>query len=256
MIARFRPYHHSFRMSRGCGTISYNSSLELNKFLLSSEFTWINDGVQIEASLVLLVIIVVLMCPQSPYSAIPIINILLLVLNIIRNILQCFLCLTVHNHLAQSNPRMHIKQYTIWIVINIFTFLILLCIKICLYIHARTACVTLRRLYQRLLLAISAFVTLLVIALRLAFYILRLRNTTLPEKLSSPDWLETSSNLILSVDICWLCGIVIVRLGLSLHYRRKHGLGRFGPIHIVILTCCQTSVILGMSLTFGDFDVH
>lgn len=225
--------------------VSDSSGPKLNKSLLCSDHIWINCAIQSEASIVLLILLISQVLSRKRCSAIFLLHMLILILIIARNILRCFQFLETHDNLRPNRSRANTWNHTLWITTNMIAFLILLCIEASLYIHAHAACITLRKLHRQFLFGVSASVTVLAIGFRLAFYVEDLRNAA-PSRSFSFDWLLRVSNLMTSMYICWLCIIVSVKLGLSLHFRSNHGSGRFGPIQFIVIMCCQTFVTLGL----------
>ena len=236
-------------MSTSGVLVTESSDLELNKSLPWSDHLWVNYAIQSEVSVILFIILLSQVLSRKRCSTIFILHILLLILIITRNILQCFQLSPNYDHFKSNRPRADGENPALWITTNILAFLILLCIEASLYLYAYAACITLRKLHRQLLLSISASGTALAIGFRLAFYVENFRNAALPIRFFSFEWLLRTSNLITSINICWLCIIVCVKLGLSLHFRWNYSLRRFGPTHIIVIMCCHTFIILGLSQT-------
>ena len=203
--------------------------------------------IQSEASILLLVLLISQILSKKRCSVLFLWHTLLPILIIARNVLRCFQFSKIYDHFRPNRPDAFTGSYTLWITSDVLAFLILLCTKASLYIHACAACVTLRKLYRQLFLGLSACITVLAIGFRLAFYIEDFRNGTPSIRSFSFGWLIRTSNLLASIDICWLCAIVGTKLGFSLHFKSKHGSGRFSPMHVIVIICCQTFVILGLS---------
>ena len=234
-------------MNKGNTQIPDSSGFELDRTRLYSEYIWINYAIQSEASIVLLIIFFSRILLRKRCSAIFLCHILLLILSVARNILQCYRFFEIYHHLGPDRPRAYARKCTLWITTDLLAFLILLCIEISLFLHAYAACVALHTRYRQILSGIAASVTVLATGLRLAFYVEVPKDAAPLITSMSFDWLLRTSNLMTSIIICGLCAVVCVKLGSSLRFRSKHGLGRFGPTHIIVIMCCQTSTILGLS---------
>ena len=241
--------HYRSIMSTSSLLVFESSDLKLKKSIPWSDHLWVNYAIQLEVSFVLLIILLSQVLSRKRYSTIFILYSLLLILTVIRNVLQCFQLSSNFHHFSSNPPRADSINPTLWITINVLALLILLCIEASIYIHARAAYITLRKLHQQVLLGIPAFGTALGIGFHLAFYAKNFGNKTLAMKFSSFEWLLRTSNSIISINICWLCATVCVKLGLSIYFRWNHSLRRFGPTHIVVIMCCQTFINLGLLQT-------
>ncbi|KAL9097982.1 MAG: hypothetical protein Q9163_006262 [Psora crenata] len=230
----------------------FNVSLvDINDFNLYNIEICINYGAQIGASIAILLLLLLLTKPDKRLSAILIVNTFSLIFNIIRNVLQCVRFTgpwtNTYAFFADDYSRIHTKDYAIPIASTVFTFLMQICVETSLYMQVRVVCVTLRELYRRVILAVSAVIALLAIGFRFAYMVENDKAIVALVPTASLYWLGSATNITTSISIFWFCAVFVTKLGFALHQRRKLGIGQFGPMQILFIMGCQTLIIPAMS---------
>jgi pheromone alpha factor receptor len=56
-------------------------------------------------------------------------------------------------------------------------------------------------------------------------------------------WIESATNVTLTVSICFFCVIFVTKLGFAIKQRRQLGVREFGPMRIIFIMGCQTMVV-------------
>ena len=250
--AGIHPFSQSFTLLADDGTPFNVTVPDLDDFIQYNTECCITYGTQIGASIVLLMVLVLLTKPDKRGSSLFLINTLSLAFNIIRNVLQCLYFTgpfsEAYAYLSQDYSNVHTKDYAISITATIFTVLLQVCIETSLCLQTRVVCITLGRIYQSIILAVSIFVAFLAIAFRLAYmiendkYIVNLKDE------SPLYWLANATNTTTTISVCWFSAVFVTKLGFALYQRRKLGLRRFGPMQIIFIMGCQTLIIPGVCL--------
>ena len=231
------------------GTLVKITMDDLDSFILYSVQICINYAAQLGASLILLIVLLLLTKPDKRRAPIFITNTLSLTINFIRNILQCLYFNgpfnEVYAYFAQDYSRVHRSDYAISVTATVLTVLLLVCVEISLIFQVRVVCVTLRRVYRRVIFAVSVLVALMAVAFRFALCVENSIYIVTLNYLTGLKRLESAANITTTVSICWFCAVFVIKLGIALQQRRKLGLGQFGPMQIIFIMGCQTLIIPG-----------
>ena len=209
----------------------------------------INYGSQIGASIATLIVLLLLVRPDKRLSTIMVINTLSLILNIVRNVLQCLFFtgpwMELYAALIGDFSHVHMTDYAISITATVFTLLLQVCVELSLCLQVRVVCVTLRDLYQHIILAISAFIALVAIGCRFAYMIENDKYIVTAQFPTGLLKLGMAANYTTAITIFWFSAVFVIKLGFALRQRAKMGLRQFGPMQILFIMGCQTLVIPG-----------
>ena len=209
----------------------------------------INYGSQIGASIAMLIVLLLLSKPDKRLSVIMVLNYCSLIFNIIRYVLQCLYFtgpfVELYAHFAGDWSHVKTKNVAISVTSTVFTLLLQVSVELSLYLQARVVCVTLRKLYQHLVLGSSAVVAIVAVAFRFAYMVEN--DKTIVEEVSPRGliFLGNATNITTCISIVWFCMIFVTKLGVALRQRKKMGLQQFGPMQILIIMGCQTLIIPG-----------
>ena len=246
---QFDPYSQSFTLQASDGTFFNVSIPDLDYFVNYNNQVCINYGAQTGASIVLLIALLLLTKPDRRASPIFIINALSLALNIIRNVLQSLFFTgpftETYAVFSGDFSRVHTGDYATSVTAAILTLLVLLCVESSLCLQTRVVCVTMRQLYRRIIFVASVTIALLAIAFRLALCI---ENSIyiVQAKVDGPlHQLVSATNITETISICWFSAVFVTKLAFALNERKKLGLARFGPMHIIFIMGCQTLIVPG-----------
>ena len=205
---------------------------------------------QIGASLILLIVLLLLTRPEKRKAPVFILNTISLLINIIRNILFTLYFtspfLDVYAYFGQDYSRVPASAYGTQIGAIILTFLLLILVEASLCLQVKIVLITLRKLYQRLILGFSLLIASIAITFRLAYSIQNIKFivNTMPE--DGLVWMGKSNNITTAMSICWFCAVFVGKLGMSVRERRRLGVGQWGPTQIIFVMGCQTLVVPGM----------
>lgn len=247
----FDPYSQSFTLQMSDGTPFNVSIPDLDYFVYYNNQICINYGAQAGASIVLLAVLLLLTKPDRRATPVFIVNVSSLALNIIRTVLLClyFTGPFTETYAAFSGDfsRVQTGDYAKSVTAAVFTLLVLICIEISLCLQTRVVCVTLRRLYRRMIFAASVVIALLAIAFRLALCI---KNSIyiVQAKADGPlHQLASATTITETISICWFSAVFVTKLAFALNERRKLGLVQFGPMQVIFIMGCQTLIIPGQT---------
>ncbi|KAL4784765.1 fungal pheromone mating factor STE2 GPCR-domain-containing protein [Aspergillus varians] len=208
----------------------------------------INYSAQLGASVILLLILLLLTRAEKRHSYVFWLNCLALLLNFAR-LLCAILAFTsafmkVYTVFTSDYSRIPMADYANSIMGVIFTALLLTIIEISLVLQVQVVCSNLRRIYRRALLSVSIVVALIPIAFRYWMLVENIRSIILAANTPTPfNWLESTTNIVLTVSICFFCTVFVTKLGFAIRLRRKLGVNEFGPMKVIFVMGCQTLVI-------------
>ena len=246
----FDYFEQTVNISSPSGPIDV-SIPDLNDFLLYGTQICINFGAQAGASIVLLIALLLLTKPEKRRSLIFIVNVVTLAINIVRTILHCLYFTgpftNIYAYFSGDYSRVPPSAYAMSITTTVFELLVLLSVEVSLCLQTSVVCVTLRQLYQRLILALSMVVALVAVGFRMTLMVENCKYiiSASPEK--ALTWLYNATNITTTVSICWFCVIFVTKLGFAVRQRRKLGMGHFGPMQIILIIGCHTLIIPGTS---------
>ena len=222
---------------------------EIDDWLLYVIEVCVNYGSQVGASIITLLALLLLSKPDKRLSAIMIINCLSLVFNIIRNVIQCVYFsgpfAEIYTHYTGDYSRVRMGDTAQSVVGTVFTLLLQITVELSLWLQVRVVCVTLRQLYQWILLVVSAIVALLAVGFRVAHMVENDKLIVAQIPSVRLEWLGSTTSIVTAVSISWFCAVFVGKLGFALHQRRKLGLGQFGPMQVLIIMGFQTLIIPG-----------
>jgi pheromone alpha factor receptor len=213
----------------------------------------INYSAQLGASIALFVVLVLLTQASKRFSSVYVLNGLALVLNIIRLVCQIIYFTTdfteLYRFFAQDYRGIPAGAYAASVIGVVVVFLVLVCVLSSLVLQVQVVCSTLRIRYRRLLLVTSVLVALVPLGLRLAYVVLisELIVKALPSY--RVQWLESATNIALTVNICFFCVIFVAKLGYAIKERMRLGVREFGPMKAIFIMGCQTMFIPGRNLS-------
>ena len=245
----FDPFSQSFTLLLPDGTPFHVSIPELDYFIAYSTKISIIYASALGASLLFVILLLLLTKADKRKSPIFIINAVALVINVIRDLLQCLYFTgpfsETYAYFAQDYSRVNTSDFANQFALAVLTVVVVVCVEASLMLQVRAVCITLRQLYQRLITAFSIVVASVAIAVRLA---LTIENCKYIISLAPPTPLQglaNAANITTSISICWFCAVFVIKLGFALNQKRKLGVARFGPMHVIFIMGCQTLIIPG-----------
>lgn len=207
----------------------------------------INYSCQLGASIVLLVVLLLLTKPEKRVSAVFWLNSLALLSNIIRLFCEIIFFTSAfvrfYPWLTHDYSRVPRSAYATSIAGVIFVFFVVIFMESSLVLQVQVVCANLRRRYRRLLLVVSILMAMAPIGFRFTLTVLNAMNI-MNVKVLGP-WLENTTNVIVTVSICFFCIIFVVKLGFAIKMRRRLGVRDFGPMKAIFVMGCQTMVVPG-----------
>jgi pheromone alpha factor receptor len=249
----FDPFHQTFSILLGDGTPLNITMDELNDNVQFSVQICINYASQLGASLMLFIVLLLLTKPEKRLSPVFFLNTSALFINVCR--MFCLLAYWTsawsnqYAYFAQDFSRVPRADYATSVASVVLTFLLLIFVEISLVLQTQVVFTTLREIHRRLLLAVSIFVASVAIGFRFAM-VIKLSEYIVAAKNFTPYvWLQSATNIAITVSICFFCLIFAVKLGFAIQQRRALGLKQFGPMQIIFIMGCQTMVVPGKTNT-------
>ena len=123
----------------------------------------------------------------------------------------------------------------------------LACVESSLVLQVQVVCSTLGSLYRRLLLGMSVLIALVPLGLRFAYVVEASRYIADAKPSIEIQWLESATNIAITISICFFCVVFVGKLGYAIKQRKRLGVREFGPMKVIFIMGCQTLVIPGMS---------
>ncbi|OJJ44420.1 hypothetical protein ASPZODRAFT_153857 [Penicilliopsis zonata CBS 506.65] len=247
MASDFDPFTQNLIFHHADGTPFPVPLASLNDFIQYGIRICINYGAQLGASIILFVILMLLTRPEKRGSHVFILNSLSLFFNIGRLLCQVIYFTTGFENpyalFAEDYSRVGASAYADSILGVVLTFLMLLCIEGSLVLQVQLICVTLRRMYRRAILGSSILMALIPIGFRLAYTVENSMQILGKRVLDDIQWLESATNIVITVSICFFCAIFVTKLGFAIKQRERLGVRDFGPMKVIFVMGCQTLVI-------------
>ncbi|KAJ5561262.1 hypothetical protein N7535_004271 [Penicillium sp. DV-2018c] len=219
----------------------------LDAFVTYNVHTCINYGCQFGASLTLLVILLLLTHSDKRRSAVFILNAVALFLNSVRLLFQVIHFSTgfeqVYPFVSGDFSTVPWSAYAISIVAVIFTTLVVVCIEASLVIQVNVVCSTLSRRYRRPILGLSVLVALVPIGFRCAWMVLNCEAIMSLSFVGDLWWVESATNICLTISICFFCVAFVTKLGFAIKQRHRLGVRNFGPMKVIFVMGCQTMIV-------------
>ncbi|KAI9663641.1 MAG: hypothetical protein M1821_007131 [Bathelium mastoideum] len=88
-------------------------------------------------------------------------------------------------------------------------------------------------------------VSLLAIGFQFADMVLNARQIMTQETGSADNMIASATNITVTISICYLSLVFVLKLGYAIVERRKLGLKQFGPMQIIFIMGCQTLIVPG-----------
>lgn len=209
----------------------------------------INYGSQLGASIVLFVVLLLLTKPDKRNSAVFWLNALALLSNIARLVCQIVFFTTpfvkIYPYFTHDYTGVPMSAFANSVLGAVFVFFVVVFMEVSLVLQVQVVCSTFRRLYRRVLLAGSVLMALAPIALRLMLTVVSSEHAITLVPLGVYSNLESTTNIVVTVSICFFCTIFVVKLGFAIKLRKKLGVREFGPMKAILVMGCQTMVIPG-----------
>lgn len=248
-MAPFDPYTQNVTLHRADGTPFEVPVGQVDYFVQYGIKICINYGSQIGASIILLIVLLTLTKPEKRYSPVFFLNSSALVFNICRLICMATFFTTefckAYPFLSNDFSSVPLSAYINSVLGVILTFLLLICIEISFILQTQVICSTLRNVYQRIIFWASMLMALVPIGFRFAFVI---QNSILimgAEAFTSYTWLQSATNIVITISICFFSAIFVIKLGYTIRQRRKLGVRKFGPMQVIFIMGCQTMIVPG-----------
>ncbi|KAJ5360975.1 Fungal pheromone mating factor STE2 GPCR [Penicillium concentricum] len=219
----------------------------LDVFVMYNVRVCINYGCQFGASLTLLIILLLLTQSDKRRSAVFIMNGLALFFNSGRLLFQLIHFSTafeeVYPYVSKDFSSVPWTAYAVSIVAVVLTTLVIVCVQVSLVIQVRVVCSTLRRQYRHSLLALSILAALVPIGFRSTWMIVNCNAIITLKYMAEIWWIESATNISVTVSICFFCVIFVTKLGFAIKQRRRLGVREFGPMKVIFVMGCQTMVV-------------
>jgi pheromone alpha factor receptor len=255
MSSNFDPYKQSVIFYSSDGAPFEVPIKVVNDFYLYCFISCINFGAQFGASLIIFIVLLLLTRPEKRASSVFFLNCGALLVNIGRMLSQ-FIYFTsdylqAYQYFASDSSRASTSTRANSILRVVLAFLLLVCIEISLVLQVQVVCANLRRRYRVVLLCVSILVALILFGFRMGLMIVNCKEIISPQS-ANPllVWLESNTNIVVNISICFFCIIFIAKLGHAIHQRKILGMGCFGPMKVIFIMGCQTLVIPGMPFIY------
>ncbi|KAL1999686.1 hypothetical protein VTN02DRAFT_4160 [Thermoascus thermophilus] len=246
-MAPFDPYTQNITLHRADGTPFQVTVDEVDFFVQYGIKICINYGSQIGASIILLMVLLMLSKPEKRCSPVFFLNCSALVFNITRLICMATFFTTefckAYPFLSNDFSSVPLGAYVNSILGVVLTFLLLICIEISFILQTQVICSTLRNTYQRIIFWASMLMALVPIGFRCAFVVQNSILIMAAEGLASYTWLQSATNIAITISICFFSAIFVIKLGYAIRQRRKLGLRKFGPMQVIFIMGCQTMIV-------------
>lgn len=247
----FDPFNQSFTLRTADGTAFDITVPMVDEYAQYAIRISINYGSQLGASLVLFLILLLLTRPEKRTSSVFILNAAALLLNAGRLLCQSIFFTTPFAHFyayfAGDFSRVPASAYAESILGVVLATLLLICVETSLVLQTQVVCATIRRRYRHLLLAVSAAVALTPVGFRFGFMVENCKAIIDASTTHHVQWLESTTNIVTTVSICFFCAVFVAKLGVAIRMRKSLGVREFGPMKVIFVMGCQTLVIPGWS---------
>ncbi|KAL3482201.1 fungal pheromone mating factor STE2 GPCR-domain-containing protein [Aspergillus californicus] len=247
MDSTFDPWTQNITFRDGNGEPFEVPISAIDEFAQYPVRVCINYGAQLGASLILLLILLLLTKSEKRSSYVFYLNCLALFLNVGR-----LICSTVvftspwtkaYAYFSGDFSRVPTSAYANSVIGVIFLAMVVTAIEISLVNQIQVVCANLRRIYRRVLLGVSIVVAIIPVAFRYWLAAENIKSITGADSPLPFNGLESATNILLTVSICFFCAVFVTKLGFAIHLRRKLGLTEFGPMKVIFIMGCQTMVI-------------
>lgn len=252
MASQFDPFTQNVTFHSADGAPFQVPVAELNTFVFYNTKVCINYGAQLGASFVLAIVLALVTAPDKRRSIVFILNTSALLLNFAR-----MLCMAlyftlewseVYTYFSFDYSRIPTSAYANSVIATVFSTLLIICVEISLLVQTQAVCSTLRELHRRILLAVSIMIALVPIGFRLGLMVMNAKYIVLSKSFTPFIWLQSATNITITISICFFSFIFIAKLGYAIQTRRSLGLRGFGAMQVIFIMSCQTMTVPGMFL--------
>lgn len=246
-MSSFDYYEQNITLLSKSG-VNYTVPLsEIDTFVQYNVRVCINYGCQLGASVVLIIILLLLTQREKRGSAVFLLNALALLFNIIRLVFQVVHFETgfekIYPYFTYDYSAVETGAYVVSIFSTVFSTLLVICIQISLMLQTQVVCASLRRRYRVALLGFSFVVALVPIGLRFGWMVMNCIYIMNVAYMSPIWWLESATNIAITISICFFCTVFVTKLGFAIRQRRRLGVRDFGPMKVIFVCGCQTLTI-------------
>lgn len=247
MPPNFDPYLQNITFYTPDGRTVNTTMYYLDLFCQYDIRLCINYGTQLGASLVLFVLLLLLTHSDKRGSAVFILNGVALMFNILRLLFQVIHFTTgfekIYPFFSGDYSAVPRSAYGISVVSVIFQTLLVICIMTSLVIQVHVVCATLRRRYRRPLLGLSILMAIVPIGFRVGWMVENCIAIVNVAYMNDIWWLESATNIVITISICFFCAIFVTKLGYAIRQRRRLGVRDFGPMKVIFVCGCQTMTV-------------
>lgn len=249
MAPHFDPFQQSVTFLRSDGSSFPISMADFNKFVLYAVRTSIAAASQLGASVVMAVLLALLTAPDKRRSIVFYLNITTLLVNVCRTLSTTIFFTSswveIYTYFSGDYSRITAGAYANSVMGTIATGIMVILIELSLLIQTHVLCSTLRDLYRNIVLAWSCLVAAVPIAFRIAFMVANVKAIMSQSSLGKNVWIQSSSNISITVSICYFSLVFLAKLGYAIYTRRLLGMKGFGVMQIIFIMACQTMILPG-----------
>ena len=248
-IPTFDPYAQALTLLYP-DTTPFNITIpEIDAFIAYSLKISINYAAQLGASLMLLIVLILVTKPDKRTSPVFLLNSTSLALNFLRNVLACLYFTgpfsEFYAFFAGDFDRVPRSAYA-----NSVAQLVLVLVQVCgveasLLLQVHIVCVTLRRVYRRIILVVSIVIALLAIGCRFALSVENIRDVLALDNDLGLGRISDAANITLTLSVFWFSAAFLVKLGYAMWQRKKLGLNKFGAMQVLSVMAFQTMTVPG-----------
>lgn len=243
----FNPYTQNVTFYTPTGRPVTTSLFLIDWFYQYDIRLCINYGSQLGASIVLFVLLLLLTHSDKRGSTVFILNGVALLFNILRLLFEVIHFTTgfekVYPFFSFDYSAVKPRAYAISIMSVVFETLLVVCIMASLVMQVHVVCATLRRRYRHPLLGVSIVMAVVPIGFRMAFMVENCQFIMTTSFMQSLWWLESATNIVITISICYFCAVFVTKLGFAIRQRRRLGVRDFGPMKVIFVCGCQTMTI-------------
>ncbi|KAE8354704.1 fungal pheromone mating factor STE2 GPCR-domain-containing protein [Aspergillus coremiiformis] len=207
----------------------------------------INYGAQFGASVIILIILLLLTRPEKRVSSVFFLNGGALLFNMGRLLCQMIYFTTpfvkAYAYFSGDQSGTPTSAYANSVLGVVLTSLLVICVEASLVLQVQVVCANLRHRYRTVLLGLSILVALIPIGFRLGYMVENCKTIVKADTPRSIIWLESATNIVITISTCFFCAIFIAKLGFAIRQRKRLGVREFGPMRVIFIMGCQTMII-------------
>lgn len=211
-----------------------------------------NYGAQLGASIILLVVLLLLTKPEKRVSAVFILNCLALLFNTIRLVCEIVYFTgpftELYRFISYDFRGIPTGAYAASVLGVVLGEVLLVCVEASLVLQTQVVCSTFRARYRYVLLATSVVIAMVPLGMRMGYVVEASKNIVKASGSKSIQWLESSTNIALTISICFFCVVFVSKLGFAIKQRKRLGVREFGPMKVIFIMGCQTMLVPGRIL--------